>query len=443
MKPNLPLSASLLRSLPQKTIKDTIAGLSETEAEVLLYDWPFWARPDQLSPQGKWTHWLLLAGRGFGKTRTGAEWVRHRVDNRLSSRIALIAPTAADARDTMVEGESGLLAISPPWNRPLYEPAKRRLTWPNGAKAFLFSADEPDRLRGPQHDAAWADELAAWRYGESAWDMLLFGLRLGLNPQTCITTTPRPTPLIKGLLKQKNVHLTHGTTFDNLDNLAPTFREEIITKFEGTRLGRQELMAEVLDDVPGALWTADMIAKCRCITVPEMVKVVVAVDPPVTAGDKADECGCVVVGLGVDGDCYIIADRSSQGLSPLEWAQEAVSACYSHQASEIVVEVNQGGDLVETLIHQIASDVKVKPVRATRNKQARAEPVALLYEKGKVHHTARFNELEEQLTSFAPSSPSGSNGIKGRNSPDRLDALVWGVTALMISDHYAPRFRPI
>lgn len=412
-------------------------SLTNAEAEMLLYDWPFWARDHQLPPGGSWTHWLLLAGRGFGKTRTGAEWVRYRIENKLSRRVALVAPTAADVRDTMVEGESGILAVSPPWVRPVFEPAKRRLTWPCGAVATLFSADEPDRLRGPQHDGAWVDELAAWRYQEVAWDMLLFGLRLGQNPQCCITTTPRPTPLIQALVQDKNVHLTHGTTFDNLDNLAPTFKEDVIAKYKGTRLGRQELMAEILSDTPGALWSKDMIEKIDPDHLPPLERIVMAVDPPVSTGQSADECGVIVAALGQDGCGYVLADLSSQGLSPLSWAKQIAVAYYRYEASELIIEVNQGGDLVETLVKQVDRGLNVRPVRASKSKLARAEPVALLYEKGQVFHCDEFSELNQQLCHYTPNGNSG-------HSPDRLDALVWALTALMVhSGRHKPRLKSL
>jgi phage terminase large subunit-like protein len=252
------LRAGWLASLPEPTRRELAAALSPADARALLYDWPFWARPAQLPPQGNWRIWLLLAGRGFGKTRTGAELIRARVAASTARRLALVAPTAADARNVMVEGESGILAISPPWDRPRYEPSKRRLTWPNGAIATLYSADEPERLRGPQHDATWCDELASWRYPE-AWDMLMFGMRLGPDPRAVVTTTPRPTKLIRTLIADPTAVVTRGSTYENRANLAPAFLDQIIRKYEGTRLGRQEIEAELLDDVPGALWTRGII----------------------------------------------------------------------------------------------------------------------------------------------------------------------------------------
>jgi phage terminase large subunit-like protein len=271
------------------------ATLTAAEERALLYDWSFWARPNQLPPSGEWRVWLVLAGRGFGKTRTGAEMIRARVTAGTAHRLALVAPTAGDARDIMVEGESGILAVSPPWERPRYEPSKRRLTWANGAIATLFSADEPERLRGPQHDAAWCDELASWRHPE-AWDMLMFGLRLGTDPRVVVTTTPRATTLLRNLMSDPTVVITRGTTYENRANLAPAFFGQIIRKYRGTRLGRQELEAELLEDVPGALWNRGMLEGSRAHTAPLLIRVVVAIDPAASSTDRADETGIIVAG---------------------------------------------------------------------------------------------------------------------------------------------------
>ena len=338
----------------------------------------------------------MLAGRGFGKTRTGAEWVREQVERGGAQRVALVAATAADARDVMVEGESGILAISPPWFRPQYEPSKRRLTWPNGAIATTYSADEPKRLRGPQHDAAWADELCAWRYPET-WDMLMFGLRLGQDPRVVVTTTPKTIPLLKKLMAARTTITTRGSTYDNAANLAAAFMADIVAAYEGTRLGRQELNAELLEDNPDALWKREaMLDAHRVSGLPPLKRIVVGVDP--SASGKGDECGIVVAGLGADGHGYVIDDRSRQG-SPSEWALAAVTAYNVHQANALVAEVNQGGEMVETVLRTVDKERRItyKAVHASRGKYTRAEPIASLYEQGRVHHVGSFANLEDQM----------------------------------------------
>lgn len=423
--------AVLLASLPEPERIQALAELTEQEAEALLYDWPFWARPNQLPPPGDWRAWLVLAGRGFGKTRTGGEWIRDQVENRGRGRLALVAPTAADARDVMVEGESGILAISPPWFRPVYEPSKRRLSWPNGAIATTYSADEPDRLRGPQHDGAWADELAAWKYPE-AWDMLMFGLRLGTDPRVVVTTTPKPVRLIRELLAEATTVITRGSTYENAANLAPAFLEQIVTKYKGTRLGRQELDGEVLDDVPGALWTRKVLDDLRRPAAPELVRVVVAIDPAVTSGEDSDETGIVVAGRGADGHGYVLADLSCR-MSPDGWARRAVNAFQDHKADRIVAEVNNGGDLVEQVVRTVDRSVPYKAVHASRGKRVRAEPIAALYEQGRVHHVGGLPDLEDQMCAFLP---EGSD-----QSPDRVDALVWALTELLLETKAEPNIR--
>jgi len=317
------LNAGWLSSLPEVQRNRLIAALSLSEAHALLYDWPFWARHSQLPPPGDWRVWLLLAGRGFGKTRTGAELMRARVTARTARRVALVAPTAADARSIMVEGESGILAISPSWDRPRYEPSKRRLTWPNGAVATLYSADEPERLRGPQHDTAWCDELASWRHPE-AWDMLMFGLRSGSDPRVVVTTTPRPTKLLRELAADRTVALTQGTTHENRANLAVHFLAQIVRKYEGTRLGRQEIEAEILDDVPGGLWSRGVVEAARVRSAPVLVRIVVSIDPAATSGEGADETGIIVAGKDGQGHGWVLADLSGR-YPPIEWAKAAVA----------------------------------------------------------------------------------------------------------------------
>jgi phage terminase large subunit-like protein len=408
--------------LPEAERETRIAELERQGALDVCYDWTLWARPSQLPPERDWRIWLLLAGRGFGKTRSGAEFVREEVRRGAGKRVALVAPTAADARDVMVEGESGLLAISPAKERPLYEPSKRRLTWPNGAIATLFSADEPERLRGPQFDLAWCDELAAWRY-PMAWDMLMMGLRLGDNPRVVATTTPKPVPLIRALLATPDCAVTRGSTKDNADNLAPAFLKAILAQYEGTRLGRQEIEAELLEDVPGALWTRESIERARVTAAPALRRVVVAIDPAASSAEGADETGIVVAGLGEDGHGYVLDDRSGR-LRPHDWAARAIAAFHAHRADRIVAEVNNGGEMVEATLRMLDISVPYKPVHASRGKMLRAEPVAALYEQGRVHHLGAFPALEDQMCVFA--------GAAGGTSPDRLDALVWALTELMV-----------
>ena len=382
-----------------------------------------------MPPDGDWRLWLLLAGRGFGKTRTGAEWVRAQVEAGRYARIALVAPTAADARDVMVEGESGILRISPPWFRPTYEPSRRRLTWPNGAIATTYSADEPDRLRGPQHDGAWCDEVAVWTYPD-AWDMLMLGLRLGSDPRAVATTTPRPTKVIRELVAAHTTHVTRGSTYDNAANLAPAFMEQIIAKYAGTRLGRQELDAEILDDNPGALWKRDQIEALRVTTHPDLSRIVVAVDPAITADEGSDETGIIAAGMGAsDGHGYVLDDASLRG-TPHAWATAAVRLYHTLKADRIIAESNQGGDMVEHTIRTVDPNVPVTLVHATRGKLTRAEPVAALYEQSKVHHAGTFPALEDQQCTWT----------QGDASPDRLDALVWALTHLML-DAREPRVR--
>jgi phage terminase large subunit-like protein len=390
----------------------------------IAYDWHLWARDEQLAPPGEWSVWTLMAGRGFGKTRCGAEWVRQMVETGHAGRVALVGPTAADARDVMVEGESGLLNVFPAKRRPVYEPSKRKVTFHNGAIAMLYSAEEPDRLRGPQHDAGWADEAAAWKYAET-WDMLQFGMRLGRHPRQVVTTTPKPNKLVREILADPGTVVTRGSTFANAENLAAPFLAKIRAKYEGTRLGRQELEAELLDDNPNALWKRSDIDKARRkpSEVPAMRRIVVAVDPAVTTNEDSDETGIVVAGLGEDGRGYVFDDLTCKE-SPAGWGRVALNAYRDRKADRIVAEVNQGGDLVETLFRSLDATVSYQGVRASRGKYSRAEPVAALYEQGKVSHVGSFGALEDQMCEYNPQ-------VDGR-SPDRMDALVWALTALML-----------
>lgn len=414
----------MLASLPEAERAEAIAGLTAEAQAELAYYWPFWARPDQQLPAGDWTFWLILAGRGWGKTRTGAETVREWV--RSCDIVNLIGATVDDARDIMIEGESGILAVCPRDERPDYRKSERKLLWPNGAVSLIFTADEPERLRGKQHKKLWADEMAAWRYQE-AWDQAKFGLRLGQRPQAVITTTPRPVRNVTQLLDDKATHVTRGTTYDNRDNLAPTFFDEIVKRYEGTRLGRQELNAELLTDTPGALWTREMISHVLPSQRPQMKRIVVAIDPPATSHEGSNECGIVAVGIGQDDHGYVLADRSGV-MSPKEWAKTAVQTFREFEADRIVAEVNQGGEMVAAVIRAEDSDVPVTDVRAARGKYVRAEPISALYAQQRVHHCGMFEALEDQMTSFTPDFDRNING-----SPDRLDALVWAMTDLFPS----------
>lgn len=399
-------------------------NLTPKELYQLEYDWDFWARRNQLPPAGNWRTWLVLAGRGFGKTRTGAETVRQWVESGQYGRIALVAPTAADARDVMIEGESGLMAICPPWNRPGYEPSKRRLVWPNGAMATTYSADVPKRLRGPQHDAAWCDEICAWE-DPGAWDMLMFGLRLGSDPRTVVTTTPQPMKLLLDLMAAKTTVITRGSTYENRANLAEQFLSDIIATYEGTRLGRQELLAEVLTDTPGALWTLAILQAAQRDHHEPLMRVVIGVDPAVSATDQSDETGIIAAGREWSGDGVVLGDYTCKA-SPLDWARRAVNAFWHHQADSIIAEANQGGDMVQATIAQVDPRVPVRLVHASRGKAVRAEPVAALYEQGRIKHLrqAGLDELERQMTSWAPGSMA--------KSPDRMDALVWAFWSLFV-----------
>lgn len=413
--------------MPTQKRAELLASLSQAETEALRYEWRFWARPQQLTPPGNWRVWLILAGRGFGKTRSVVECVNEHVERGVSGRIGIAGATAGDVRDVLVEGESGFLAVSPPWNRPLYEPTKRRLTWPNGARATLFSADEPDRFRGPQHDFFVADELAAWRYPD-AWDQAMFGLRLGKSPRAIVATTPRPTPLIRDLVSREghDVVVTRGKTQDNRANLAPAFITQIVRKYEGTRLGRQELDGEILDDAPGALWKREQLDELRIKEAPDhLSRVVVGVDPAVSSTESSDETGIVVVGIDREGYIYVLEDGTISA-SPLKWAQQVVRLYREHSADRVIAEVNQGGDLVESNLLTVDRNIAVTKVRATRGKAVRAEPVAALYEQKRVRHIGVLARLEDQMCTWDPRL--------SEKSPDRVDALVWAITELIGED---------
>lgn len=391
----------------------------------------FWqiqrARPEQLPPDGDWATWLYVAGRGAGKTRTAAEWLAYQALTIPNSRWAVVAPTFGDGRDTCIEGESGLQSILNRYGAIRgYNRSQGSIRLRNGSILQVFSGEEPERLRGPQHHGAWVDELAAFKYPREAWDQLQFGLRLGVKPQTIISTTPRPKPLIRDLLKRDDgsVVVTRGSTFDNAPNLAPSALAEFLARYEGTRIGRQELHGELLEDVDGALWSWARIEQDRLTQLPEnIVRRVVSVDPAVTNNDSSDETGIVVVSRDRDGHGYVEGDHSMRG-TPNEWAARVINVYDEYECDHIIVEVNQGGDMVAQTLRTIRPHLPIREVRASKGKRLRAEPISALYEQGKVHHVGVFESLETQMTTWTPDDPK---------SPDRLDALVHGLTDLMES----------
>ena len=429
-----------------------IASLTERDIEFMLSDWLSWARPDQrppaLSQKGiAWTVWLVLGGRGAGKTRTGAEWVRGMAlglkpfSNYPVGRIALIGETQADVRDVMIEGVSGLLAVHRRDERPLWQASRRRIEWPNGAIAQTFSAEDPDGLRGPQFGAAWLDELAKWRRAEETFDMLQFGLRLGQMPRQTITTTPRPVPLLKRLMEDPATALSRATTRSNAYHLAPSFLDAIVKRYAGTRLGRQELDGQWIDERADGLWSRAIIEACREETtdVPPLQRIVLAIDPPVSSGRHADRCGMVVAGLDGNKIVHVLEDATLAQVRPHVWAARAAALYRHYQADALVIEVNQGGEMVETVLREADPGLAIVSVRAMRGKMLRAEPVALLYEQKRVRHAGPFVELEDEMCDFGPNSDGW--GLSSGRSPDRLDALVWAVTALALGPKTMPRVR--
>jgi phage terminase large subunit-like protein len=403
-----------------------IAGLDQQECERLLYDWPLWARPDQQVPKKGWIYWLLLAGRGAGKTRVGAEIVRTWV--KTCAYVNLIGPTQDDVREVMVEGESGILNVCPDDERPRFSAASQRLDWPNGSVSQLFSAEEPDRLRGKQHMKLWMDELAAWRLPE-AFDQAAFGLRLGARPQAIITTTPRPTRLIKSLIADKDVIVTRASTFDNRYFLPNDFLNRIVSRYDGRAIGRQELHAEIVEEAAGALWTRELLERQRrpADQIHEYRLIVIGVDPPAKSGAKADECGIIVAGKRSNGEIHVIADLTSQGETPGQWGGRVAAAYRRFGANRVVAEINNGGDMVVEVLRQAEPNLPVRKMTATRGKFVRAEPVATAYERGLVHHLGLFPQLEDQLCTLTPDFDARSAGF----SPDRADALVWALTDLI------------
>lgn len=411
--------------------------MDSNDAAGLRYLFDYWALDHQVPPRGDWRSWVILGGRGAGKTRAGAEWVRQMVEGPtprapgLARRVALIGETLDQAREVMVFGDSGLLAVCPPGRRPDWLPSRRLLRWPNGATAQLFSAHEPEALRGPQFDAAWADELAKWPKARETWDMLQFGLRLGDDPRACVTTTPRRVDILRELLDLETTVSTHAPTQANAANLASAFLAEIEARYAGTSLGRQEIDGVILADVDGALWRGDQLAGLQVDAVPALDRVVVAVDPPTTSHAGSDACGIVVAGVTMDGPvsawrAFVLEDASVSGTRPTEWAKAAVSAFERHGADRLVAEVNQGGEMVEAILRQINPVIPYRAVHASRGKVARAEPVAALYEQGRIFHARGLSALEDQLCQITP------QGFAGRGSPDRVDALVWALHDLIV-----------
>ena len=424
------LGAGLIASAPVSVQRAFLASLSDAELQALPYLFAFWAMPHQLPPPGDWRNWVILGGRGAGKTRAGAEWVRSMAAGP-ARRIAVIGETYHQAREVMVFGDSGIMAVCPPGQRPKWIATRQMLVWPNGAQAALFSAQDPEALRGPQFDAAWVDELAKWRKAAATWDMLQFGLRLGDAPRVCVTTTPRRQALLRKVLDRPGTVVTHAPTSANRANLAEGFLAEMAAEYAGTALGRQELDGVMLDDVQGALWQMGALAACQRDIAPPLTRIVVALDPPTTAHAGSDACGIIVAGVVMQGPVqdwrgYVLEDASLQGASPDQWARAAIAAMARHQADRLVAEVNQGGDMVAAVLRQIDPLVPFRAVHASRGKVARAEPVAALYEQGRVRHLRGLGDLEDQMCQMT------SAGYEGRGSPDRVDALVWALHDLMI-----------
>lgn len=431
--------AAFLLGLPRHERAAMLAAMDQRQHQSLRHHWRLWAHAGQLPPHGEWLGWLILAGRGFGKTRAGAEWVRAIAENDPQARIALVGASLGEARSVMVEGDSGLLALAPRGRRPRFEPSKRQLRWPSGAQATLFAAGEPESLRGPQHSHAWCDEIAKWDNGkaESAWDNLLLGLRLGERPQVVATTTPRAVPLLKRLLDHPEVAVTRGRTFDNKANLPPRFIAAVRREYGRSALGRQELDGELITDIEGALWTRALLEACRTAaasgTGGGWSRVVVGVDPPASA--QGDACGIVVCALGEDGTAHVLADASVEKASPERWARAVSRTAQGWQADRVVAEANQGGAMVESVLRAADLVLPVRLVHARQGKTARAEPIAALYEAGRVRHAGQFPALEDQLCGLLA---GGAYEGPGR-SPDRADALVWALTELMLGRQAAPR----
>ncbi len=450
-RPDLTFGANWVASEPAVNQATFLNNLTRGELLALPFLFEFWASPHQLPPKGDWRSWVIFGGRGAGKTRAGAELVRSPVEGSRplehgkARRVALVGETIDQAREVMVFGESGILACSPPDRQPRWEATRKRLVWDNGAIAQLFSAHDPEALRGPQFDAAWCDELAKWRNGSETWDMLQFGLRLGDEPRAVVTTTPRDVEVLRDLLDRKSTVQTQAATEANRANLAASFLEEVRSRYAGTRLGRQELDGVLLGGDEDAFWSYAMLDQCRVDEPGPVDRVVVAVDPPISSGKGADECGIVVVGVRQQGSpqnwtAVVLEDATVQGMKPLGWARAAIEAHDRWQADRLVAEVNQGGEMVETVVRQVDPMVAFRGVHASRGKHARAEPVSALYEQGKVTHVGTFEAMEDQMCRM------GRRGFQGKGSPDRLDTLVWAMQDAMIEPSQAwknPRIRAL
>jgi phage terminase large subunit-like protein len=420
---------------------ELFAGLPPRLRELIDREWQIPARPDQLPPAGDWLVWLLLGGRGAGKTRAGAQWVRGMAlglppyAETAIAPIALVGETLADVREVMIEGVSGILQLNESFARPQWTPSRRRIVWPNGAVAYAFSSEDPEALRGPQFSAAWSDELGKWRYPDACWDMLQFGLRLGQRPRQVVTTTPRPIPLLRRLIAAKDTIVTRAATRANAQNLAPGFLERVVGRYAGTRLGRQELDGELIEDRADALWQRSDIESVRVGEPPPLGRIVVAIDPP--ASQRSGICGIVAAGIGRDGIGYVLADATVREVRPDQWAATALRLYRLLDADALVAEVNQGGDMVEAVLREVDRSVPVTKVRATRGKWLRAEPVAALYAQGRIRHVGALPELEDEMCDFGP------DGLSAGRSPDRVDALVWAITALRLGSNAEPKVRGV
>lgn len=434
------------RRLPPKLRELALTKLTARQTMAWCADWEYFRHKHQAPPEkandgADWTTWLIIGGRGAGKTRAGAEWVNALArggglaERPRDLRIALVGESEHEAREVMVEGLSGVRAIARPGERPRWQPSRRRLAWPNGAVAQVFSAEDPESLRGPQFHAAWLDEFAKWKRAEETFDMLQFGLRLGVRPRQVITTTPRPVPLLKRLIADPKTAVTHAPTRENAFHLAPGFLDMVLARYAGTRLGRQELEGELIEDREGALWTRAILEQARVAQAPPLARIVVAVDPPASASRTADACGLIAAGRAADGKFYVLADETVSGLSPAGWATKAVALWRRLSADALIAEVNQGGDMVRAVIREVDASVPVTAVRARRGKWLRAEPVAALYEQGRVKHVGAFPALEDEMCDF------GLDGLSDGRSPDRLDALVWALSALSFGASEGPRMR--